>query len=127
MIGKPYFGLRRCEAHVPVLFPRGEFYKCSNPASRVVGEKLLCANHVKRESMKVTIEFERDVLDGIEAAKLVLAVKRAMTLYPPGYMGPLLKNGPVVGADGTVPIIDEHGVVLGRWRQENAKKKKEAA
>jgi hypothetical protein len=112
MIGKPYLGLRRCEATVRVLFGTG-YRRCSNPARSRIGDVLLCVNHSKGEAVKVTIEFEQSVLDGIEAAKLVLAVRRAIDTKAGGF-----------GASG--PIVDDDGTVVGRWKAEHTKKRKAA-
>jgi hypothetical protein len=112
---KPYFGLRRCVAPVRVLF--GPQRTCSNQATRQVGKTLLCANHSKGEAMKVTIEFDKDVLTGTEAAKLVLAVKRSIDFVPASGMAT---------ARGSGPIVDEQGVVIGHWKTEHTRKRKAA-
>ncbi len=118
MTSRPYLGLRRCMASVPLLFPRGASRSCTNPATRRVGERLLCAKHSRGDAVKITIEFEQGVLDVIEAARLVLATTRAIK-------GPL--NG-IAGGPFRVsgPIVDEHGTVLGQWKAESTKKRKAA-
>jgi hypothetical protein len=121
MIGKPYLGLRRCEATVRVLF--GPQRKCSNPASRVVGDRLLCEKHSRGDAVKVTIEFEMDVLDSVDTAKLVLAMKRSIDRAISLGAGELTKRAEC--AHGT--IVDTDGAVIGMCRIQHTKKRKKAA
>lgn len=96
-------GLRRCTAKVALLFPAGAQRVCSNPAVRRAGRDLLCDKHLRRKrTVNVTLEFEMDALGGVEAARLALAVKRAVDRQFEGTSGG--------------PIVDDEGVVLGHWR-----------
>ena len=106
MTGKPYLGLRFCDANVRVCF--GPPRQCSNRAWRQVGKRLLCEKHLRGEAVQITITFEQEKLDGTEAARIALAVKRAISVTS-GIAG---------------PIMDEDGVVLGQWKAESTKKRK---
>ena len=88
---------------------------CSNPAIRRVGGKLLCEKHLRGEAVQITITFELEVLDGTDAAKIALAVKRSVDLVA------------VKFRSGGGPIVDTDGAVLGQWKAEHIKKRKEAA
>ena len=112
MTSAPHIGLRRCDASVRVLF--GPQRRCSNPASRRICTKLLCERHSRGETVKVTIQFEQNVLDGIEASKLVLAVKRSIL---PSKRSTVTMNH--IGG----PIVDSDGTVLGQWKAEQSKRK----
>ena len=78
-----------------------------------MGNKFVCAKHFKGAQVKVTIEFEQNVLDGTEAAKIALAVKRS------------IDGTSMFGKhrDGHGPIVDTDGTVLGQWKAEQTKRR----
>ena len=70
--------------------------------------------HLRGETVEITIKFQLKVLDGTAAAKFALAVKQAI-------------DGQLLRTEGYGPIVDTDGTVLGQWKAEHTKKKKEAA
>ena len=72
--------------------------------------------------MKVTIEFEMDVLDSVDTAKLVLAMKRSIDKAIALGAAELTTRA----GFGQGSIVDTDGAVIGMCRIQHTKKRKAA-